>query len=129
MSARHSAFGAARFAVLPSGRCTREQTAHLGDFLLRSHRQDQMATRPVEDYEAALDDIATRGAAAIRDTKARFDEAVSDAAETGREALDSAREARDSLADSLLHAVKVRPYTTLAIAGLIGFLYGAMRRR
>jgi ElaB/YqjD/DUF883 family membrane-anchored ribosome-binding protein len=88
-----------------------------------------MATRPVEDYEAALDDIATRGAAAIRDTKARFDEAVSDAAETGREALDSAREARDSLADSLLHAVKVRPYTTLAIAGLIGFLYGAMRRR
>jgi len=54
---------------------------------------------------------------------------VSDAAETGREALDNAREARDTLADAVLHAVKVRPYTTLAIAGLIGFLYGAMRRR
>jgi len=88
-----------------------------------------MATRPIEDYEAALDDIARRGAAAIRESKARFDEAVSDAAETGREALDNAREARDTLADAVLHAVKVRPYTTLAIAGLIGFAVGALRPR
>jgi ElaB/YqjD/DUF883 family membrane-anchored ribosome-binding protein len=36
---------------------------------------------------------------------------------------------RDSVADAILDSVRRRPYTTLAIAGAIGFLYGAMRRR
>jgi hypothetical protein len=29
---------------------------------------------------------------------------------------------------AILHSIRVRPYTTLAIAGLIGFAYGALRR-
>jgi ElaB/YqjD/DUF883 family membrane-anchored ribosome-binding protein len=83
----------------------------------------------VSDIEAALDDIATKGAAAIRNTKAKVDEAVSDATEKGQEAVQHARDMRDTVRDVILDSVRTRPYTTLAIAGAIGFLYGAMRRR
>jgi ElaB/YqjD/DUF883 family membrane-anchored ribosome-binding protein len=86
-------------------------------------------TTSTTDYEAALDEIAERGAAAFKNTKARVDRVVSDAAEKGEEALQSAREVRDTVADTILRSVRERPYTTLAIAGFIGFLYGAMRRR
>jgi ElaB/YqjD/DUF883 family membrane-anchored ribosome-binding protein len=83
----------------------------------------------VADIEAALDDITAKGTAAFRDAKASVDRAVSDATEKGQEALQGARDVRDSLAEALLDSVRRRPYTTLAIAGAIGFLYGAMRRR
>jgi ElaB/YqjD/DUF883 family membrane-anchored ribosome-binding protein len=83
----------------------------------------------VSDIESALDDITAKGAAAFRDTKASFNEAVSDVTEKGQEALRGAREVRDSFADAILESIRTRPYTTLAIAGAIGFLYGAMRRR
>ena len=81
------------------------------------------------DYEAALDEIAERGAAAFKNTKARVEGVMSDVADTGEEAMNSAREVRDTVADTILRSVRERPYTTLAIAGFIGFLYGAMRRR
>jgi len=81
------------------------------------------------DYESALYDIADRGAEAIRGAKASVDEAAADVREKGREAIKGAREVRDTLADAVIDSIKTRPYTTLAVAGLIGFLYGAMRRR
>ena len=81
------------------------------------------------DYEAAINDIADKGIAAIRDGKARVEEAAGDIGEKGREALQGARDVRDTLANALLDSIKTRPYTTLAIAGLIGFAYGALRRR
>ena len=91
---------------------------------------ERSAPRPAAmDYEAAINDIADKGIAAIRDGKARVEEAASDIGETGREALQGAREVRDTLADALLNAIKTRPYTTLAVAGLVGFAYGALRRR
>jgi len=83
----------------------------------------------VTDYESALDDIAARGAAAMRGTKASIEDAMETAADKGQEALKSAREVRDTFADAILASIRERPYTTLAIAGLIGFAYGAMRRR
>ena len=78
---------------------------------------------------SALDDITARGTAALRGTKAGIDDVVSDVNEKGRETLQGARDVRDTLADALLSSVRKRPYTTLAIAGLVGFVYGAMRRR
>jgi ElaB/YqjD/DUF883 family membrane-anchored ribosome-binding protein len=87
------------------------------------------AQRSTTDYEAALDEIAERGAAAFKNTRARVESVVSDAADKGEEALQSAREVRDTVADAILRSVRERPYTTLAIAGFLGFLYGAMRRR
>jgi ElaB/YqjD/DUF883 family membrane-anchored ribosome-binding protein len=87
-----------------------------------------MAGRAAADYEAALDDITRRGVSAIRSTQKKVDAAISDAADVGRDALDSAERVRDSVSGTILHSIKVRPYTTLAIAGLIGFAYGALRR-
>jgi ElaB/YqjD/DUF883 family membrane-anchored ribosome-binding protein len=84
---------------------------------------------PLKNFEAELEQIATRGAAAIRSTKAGFDDVARAVSDKGQEAMESAREARDTIADTIRHSIKVRPYTTLAIAGFIGFLYGAMRRR
>jgi ElaB/YqjD/DUF883 family membrane-anchored ribosome-binding protein len=78
---------------------------------------------------SATDDLAARGTAALRDAKTGFDNVVDDVGEKGREALRAAREVRDDFADAILDAVRTRPYTALAIAGLIGFAYGAMRRR
>ena len=75
------------------------------------------------------DEMAARGAAAMRDIKTGLDEAVSDASEKGREALQGAREVRDTFADAILDSVRTHPYTTLAIAGFIGFVCGAMGRR
>jgi ElaB/YqjD/DUF883 family membrane-anchored ribosome-binding protein len=87
------------------------------------------AASAARGYETALDEMTARGAAALRDTKAGIDDVVSGVSEKGQEALDSAREVRDTVVDAVLDSIKTRPYTTLAIAGLIGFLYGAMRRR
>src|SRR5437763_14810758 len=86
-------------------------------------------TNSMTDYEAALDDVAERGAAAIRNTKARVEETVAKVADKGEEALNSARDVRDTMADAILRSVRERPYAMLAIAGFIGFLCGAMRRR
>lgn len=77
----------------------------------------------------ANDEITARGAAAMRDIKAGLDEAVAGVNEKGREALQGAREVRDTFADAVLSSVRTRPYMTLAIAGFIGFVCGAMRRR
>jgi ElaB/YqjD/DUF883 family membrane-anchored ribosome-binding protein len=78
---------------------------------------------------AASPDIAAMGSTAIRNARAGVDEAVSNAAAMGREAAQSARDVRDTLADALLKSIRTRPYTTIAAAGIVGFLYGAMRRR
>ena len=88
-------------------------------------------TAATPDYEAAINDIADEGIAAIRGTRTGAEQAVSEIGEigeTGREALQGARDVRDIFADAVLTSIKVRPYTTLAIAGLIGFAYGAFRR-
>ena len=96
---------------------------------MSSTERTEQRTDGMKDYEAALDEIAERGAAAIKNTKARVDRVMSDAADKGEEALQGAREIRDTVTDTILRSVRERPYTTLAIAGMIGFLYGAMRRR
>jgi hypothetical protein len=80
------------------------------------------------DYEAALDDITRRGVTAIRSTHKRADRAISRTADARRNVLDSAERVRDSASGAILHSIKVRPYTTLAVAGLIGFACGALRR-
>lgn len=80
----------------------------------------------------AAERAASAGANAAsmaRDAKAEFDEAVAEIGEKGREAVDGIRDAGTSLAEALDEAIRTRPYTTLAVAGFIGFLYGAMRRR
>jgi ElaB/YqjD/DUF883 family membrane-anchored ribosome-binding protein len=90
--------------------------------------ENAMAERSVTNYEGALDDITQRGITAIRSTHRRVDSAISNTADAARGAVDSAEKVQDSVHGAILHSIKVRPYTTLAIAGLIGFAYGALRR-
>jgi hypothetical protein len=73
-------------------------------------------------------DMIGGGTAALRDAGVSLDGVVGDVVKTGREALRAAREVRDELADSLLWPIRTHPYATLAVAGLIGFACGAMRR-
>lgn len=87
-----------------------------------------MAGNLATDYEAALDDITRRGVSAIRSTHKAVDSAISSTADVARGAVDGMEKVQDSVSGAILHAIKVRPYTTLAIAGLIGFAYGAFRR-
>jgi len=87
-----------------------------------------MAGNAATDYEAKLEDITQRGVSAIRSTEKKVDRAISNTANAARGAIDSAEKVQDSVHGAILHSIKVRPYTTLAIAGLIGFAYGALRR-
>jgi ElaB/YqjD/DUF883 family membrane-anchored ribosome-binding protein len=65
---------------------------------------------------------------AVRDVKANFDEKVDDLSRKGREAVQDAKDAWSTLGDALQASIRRHPYTTLAVAGFIGFLYGATRR-
>ena len=80
---------------------------------------------------AAADMAAAKQAhiAAIRGGKARVEEVAAEVGEKGREALQDARDMRDTLANALLDSIKTRPYTTLALALGAGFLFGAAWRR
>src|SRR5436305_1619248 len=79
------------------------------DPMSSTERTDQR-TNGIKDYEAALDDITERGAAAIKNTKARVDQVVSDVADKGEEALQSAREVSDTLGDAILKSVRELRY-------------------
>jgi len=78
---------------------------------------------------SAAEDITSNGPAALRDAKAGLDDAVENISEKGRVALRGAREVRDTFDETIRASVRTHPYTTLAIAGLVGFAYAAMRRR
>jgi ElaB/YqjD/DUF883 family membrane-anchored ribosome-binding protein len=81
--------------------------------------------RGVETAANSPDTVAE----AVRDVKANLDERVEDLSQKGREAVQGAKDAWSALGDALQNSIRTRPYTTLAVAGFIGFLYGAMRRR
>jgi ElaB/YqjD/DUF883 family membrane-anchored ribosome-binding protein len=106
----------------------KEQTGGLHGFLPSHGLEKVMASNLATDYEAKLDDITRRGVSALRGTEQKANAAISGAADASRDALESAEKVRDSVNGAILHSLKVRPYTTLAIAGLIGFAYGALRR-
>jgi len=87
-----------------------------------------MADLSSPNYERALDDITQRGISAIRSTEKKVNSAIATTADAARDAVDHAERVQDSVHGAIMHSIKVRPYTTLAIAGLIGFAYGAFRR-
>jgi ElaB/YqjD/DUF883 family membrane-anchored ribosome-binding protein len=80
-------------------------------------------------YRSTTDKMTDSATDTLRNAKAGLDGVVEDVGEKGREALRGARDVADTFADALIHSIRARPYTTLAIAGLAGFAYGAMRRR
>jgi ElaB/YqjD/DUF883 family membrane-anchored ribosome-binding protein len=75
------------------------------------------------------DIFAAKGNAAWGRAKSNLEGMVSDASAKGQEAVDAVREVGDNVVDAIDESLKKRPYTTLALAVAIGFLFGATWRR
>ena len=97
-----------------------------GDF-----ERDLQALR--DDFRRLADQVADilagKGTAAWRHAKSGVDEAISEAQDKGQEAADAVREVSGHFAEALNESIKTRPYTTLALAAGLAFLFGAAWRR
>jgi ElaB/YqjD/DUF883 family membrane-anchored ribosome-binding protein len=93
-----------------------------------------------EDLEALRDDVArltqqlasivaAKGDKAWRRARSNVEGVISDAQDKGMEAVGAVREVGDNVVDAIDESLKKRPYTTLALAAGIGFLFGATWRR
>ena len=92
------------------------------------------------DLQALRDDVArlaqqiadifaAKGSKVWQRARSGVDEAVADVEDRGRDAVDAVREVGDNLVGAIDESLKHRPYTTLALAAAIGFLFGATWRR
>ena len=75
------------------------------------------------------DIVANRGTAAGQRARSGVDDVMSDAQDKSREAVDAMREVSDKFVEAIDESIKNRPYTTLAMALGLGFLFGATWRR
>jgi ElaB/YqjD/DUF883 family membrane-anchored ribosome-binding protein len=73
--------------------------------------------------------LTARGGATWRMAKSNVEGVISEAQDKGMEAVDAVREVGDHLVDAIDESLKKRPYTTLALALGIGFLFGANWKR
>jgi ElaB/YqjD/DUF883 family membrane-anchored ribosome-binding protein len=74
------------------------------------------------------DIVSSKGSAAWDRAKSNFDGVIADVGDKGQEAVTAVREVGDNVMDAIDESLKKRPYTTLAIAFGLGFLFGVMRR-
>jgi ElaB/YqjD/DUF883 family membrane-anchored ribosome-binding protein len=93
-----------------------------------------------EDLEALRDDVtrltqqlgsilAARGNKVWSRARSTAGGVISDAQDKGMEAVEAVREVGDNVVDAIDESLRRRPYTTLALAVGIGFLFGATWRR
>jgi ElaB/YqjD/DUF883 family membrane-anchored ribosome-binding protein len=75
------------------------------------------------------DIFASRGGAAWTRARSNVEGVMSDVSAKGQEAVEAVREVGDNVVDAIDESLKTRPYTTLALAVGIGFLFGATWRR
>jgi ElaB/YqjD/DUF883 family membrane-anchored ribosome-binding protein len=97
-----------------------------------SNVQDDLATLrdDVTKLTSQIADIlASRGGAAWRKAKDNVGGVASDIQDKAMEGVGAVREVGDNMVDAIDESIKTRPYTTLAIAAGIGFLFGAIWRR
>jgi ElaB/YqjD/DUF883 family membrane-anchored ribosome-binding protein len=73
--------------------------------------------------------VAARGSATWRKAKSNVEGVLTEAQDKGQEAVDAVRAVGDNMVDALDKSLKKRPYTTLALALGVGFLFGATWRR
>jgi ElaB/YqjD/DUF883 family membrane-anchored ribosome-binding protein len=75
------------------------------------------------------DIFATKGTASWQRPKSDLDGVISDAGEKGREAIGAVHEVGGNVVDAVDKSLKQRPYTALALAVGLGFLFGVIWRR
>lgn len=87
-------------------------------------------TKQVADLiSTAKDDAMAQVKNQARRAGATANSVISDAKNTGREAVDAFRDVADTFGDAVEDSLKRRPYATLAMVAGIGFLFGAAWRR
>ena len=113
----------ARDAVRESGKAA----SHAGEDI----RADLEALRnDVTRLGSQIADIfAAKGSAAWSRARSNIEDVVSDASSKGQDAVSAVREVGDNVVDAIDESLRKRPYTTLALAVGIGFLFGATWRR
>jgi ElaB/YqjD/DUF883 family membrane-anchored ribosome-binding protein len=125
------AVGSAKEAVRDSGKAASAASGDIqadlealrGDVArLTAQIADIFASRGNEAWGRAKESIKSN-------IKANIEGVMSDASAKGQEAVDAVREVGDNLVDAIDESLKKRPYTTLALAVGIGFLFGATWRR
>lgn len=93
-----------------------------------------------EDLEALRDDVArltqqlagilaAKGNDAWSRARSNVEGVLSDAQDKGMDAVGVVRDVGDNVVDAIDESLRKRPYTTLALAAGIGFLFGATWRR
>jgi ElaB/YqjD/DUF883 family membrane-anchored ribosome-binding protein len=113
----------AKDAVRESGRAVSDASGNIQADL------DSLRNEMRRLAEQITDIVAAKGNAAWTRARSNIEGVVSDATIKGQEAVDAVREVGDNMADALDESLKKRPYTTLALAIGIGFLFGATWRR
>src|SRR5262245_34171088 len=74
------------------------------------------------------DIVSNKGGAAWNRAKSNIDGVIADVEDKGQEAVEAVREVGDHVMDAIDESLKTRPYTTLAMAFGLGFLFGVLRR-
>jgi ElaB/YqjD/DUF883 family membrane-anchored ribosome-binding protein len=118
----------ARDAVKESGKAA---SAASGDIQadIQALRDDvaRLATQIADIFAAK--DFTIQANKAWGHARAGVDEALADAESRGRDAVDAVREVGENMREAIDTSLQERPYTTLALALGIGFLFGATWRR
>ncbi|HLH96872.1 MAG TPA: hypothetical protein VKW08_17310 [Xanthobacteraceae bacterium] len=119
----------------------KETVQHARDAIKESRNAASAASGDLQaDLQALRDDVARlaqqiaaifadKGDKAWQRARTEVDEAVADVGDRGREAIDAVRQVGDNMLGAIDESLKHRPYTTLALALGIGFLFGATWRR
>jgi ElaB/YqjD/DUF883 family membrane-anchored ribosome-binding protein len=79
--------------------------------------------------EQVRDILAARGQKAWQRAMSGLDDVVAQTRSTAGDATGAVRDVSDRFTDAIDDSLKERPYTTLAIAAALGFLFGVTRRR
>jgi len=120
---------------------TKETIQDARDAIKESGKAASAASGDIQaDLQALRDDVArlaqqiadifaAKGSKAWHRARSGVDEAIADAEDKGRDALDAVREVGDNMVEAIDESLEHRPYTTLALALGIGFLFGATWRR
>jgi ElaB/YqjD/DUF883 family membrane-anchored ribosome-binding protein len=75
------------------------------------------------------DTFSSKGNDAWSRARSNIDSVIAEAQDRGMDAVDAARAAGESVAEVLDDSIRRRPYTMLALAAGLGFLFGAVWRR
>jgi ElaB/YqjD/DUF883 family membrane-anchored ribosome-binding protein len=79
--------------------------------------------------EQVADIFTDQGNAVWQRAKSSVDDAVTVAQDRGSEAVGAVRDVSDNFVEAIDESLKRRPYTTLALAAALGFIFGATWKR